>query len=161
MIKNGYIFDKVTPNVSSGIILRVIQNIKSKGIYKSDLWEVINHDTNSITMKNKTKPGPTLIKSFDVKYLKHFDIGFAITAHSSQGLTIDESIAIHDVDFATQVNNRVLYTACSRPTKFKYLNIIEDWRVPDDFTQIKTEKPTGDFKIDIYYNTIIKHTHPV
>ncbi len=154
MIKNGYIFDKVTPNVSSGIILRVIQSIKSKGIYKSDLWEVINHDTNSITMKNKTKQGPALIKSFDVKYLKHFDIGFAITAHSSQGLTIDESIAIHDVDFATQVNNRVLYTACSRPTKFKYLNIIEDWRVPDDFTQIKTEKPTGDFKIDIYYNRL-------
>lgn len=67
-------------------------------------------------MTVKMDTGKTV--TFDPKLLRHFDQGYAVTSHSSQGLTADR-VLVH-VDHAAHpdlINNRFAYVALSRGTQ--------------------------------------------
>ncbi len=53
----------------------------------------------------------------------HFVVGYAFTTHKAQGLTINEKYQIHEFNLMAQ-NKRLAYTALSRATDPKNINII-------------------------------------
>ena len=56
--------------------------------------------------------------SFDPKEFRQFDHGYAVTSHSSQGLTADRVIAPFDTDSSRSlINSRLAYVAISRASE--------------------------------------------
>lgn len=66
-------------------------------------------------------------------YSKDFVPGYGQTIHSSQGATIDKSIAIYEIDKIRKKpnGNRILYTALTRVKRINQLNLYKD--VPNGF----------------------------
>jgi hypothetical protein len=53
--------------------------------------------------------------TFDTTEFRNFDYGYAVTSHSSQGLTTDRVLAHIDTDsFPNLINNRLAYVSISR-----------------------------------------------
>ena len=52
------------------------------------------------------------------KFIDHWRIAYCCTIHSSQAITIDEPLTIHD---AEKMDFRMLYTSISRATKWEYV----------------------------------------
>jgi conjugative relaxase-like TrwC/TraI family protein len=85
---------------------------KELGIANRDLGTVQNIDKDgqfSVTMDN----GKTV--SFDANQMRHFDHGYAVTSHSSQGLTAERVMVNLDSHIhADLINKRFAYVAVSR-----------------------------------------------
>lgn len=54
-----------------------------------------------------------------------FWLAWAMTVHSTQGLSIDAPITVHDAKLMARYDPSVLYTAITRTTRFEYLNVVE------------------------------------
>ena len=61
--------------------------------------------------------------TIDVDKLKHFTLGYAITVHSCQGLTISEPYCIHEHH---KMSKNILYTAISRGRDINNLSFHTD-----------------------------------
>ena len=55
------------------------------------------------------------------EFQKLFRVGYAFTAHSCQGLTINEPYTIHEFDI---MHKKLKYVVLSRSSKYEYINII-------------------------------------
>lgn len=84
-------------------------NFKSKGIYNSTLARIekINPLTKTLTVKTET--GHRL--RFNPKTVNHFRHGYAITAHKSQGSTVDRVLVMVDGYY---MDREKIYVAMSR-----------------------------------------------
>ena len=54
-----------------------------------------------------------------------FWVGWAFTTHSTQGMSIDAPITVHDANCMQRHDPSILYTAITRTTKYEYLNFKE------------------------------------
>jgi hypothetical protein len=95
--------------VSNGVRLQPRLTVLEKGFYKGDLWEV----TDENTLTNVKSGEVRAIKNGDFKYMA---LGFAMTTHSAQGLTVSEPLMIHQWKTMLLKDRRLLYTAVSRST---------------------------------------------
>ena len=109
--------------VSKGVILCCNRSYTKVGIFKGDLWIVESQDKVSLQCINLNDQRT---QCFDQQYCKFFTLGFATTTHSSQGLTIDDHLAIHEVPQMINTDKQILYTAITRTTKHDYLNLYMD-----------------------------------
>ena len=50
-------------------------------------------------------------------------LGYAITSHSSQGLTIKDDLCIHEISKMIYVDTSILYTAITRASKYPKLHL--------------------------------------
>lgn len=106
--------------VSNNVLLQCRATCKSKKIYKRDIWQV----------KQNVKDGYELynIRSKETKYFSmvdmcYFTLGFAITTHSSQGLTIKDDVCIHEIRKMIQCDLSILYTAITRACNYNKLHL--------------------------------------
>ena len=106
--------------VSPDVILCCTKSYKSKDIYKGDLWQVEYADLEIMRCINLND---RRIGIFNQTYCKFFTVGFATTSHSSQGLTIDAQLGIHEIQNMIQVDKAILYTAITRTTKYSNLQL--------------------------------------
>lgn len=115
-------------DASIGVILSCKKTKKSKNLYKNDMWKIMLKDGNGYVLKNllfkkKDEMGnetnENILIHFPHNLMENFTLGFCITAHSSQGLSIDEDIGIHDIFKMIKSDKSLLYTALTRARKFK------------------------------------------
>ena len=137
--------------ISNGVILIVRKNKKKLNFLKNDRWEVIGRDeeTHEYILKNIIRDITMRISYEDTKY---FTLGFAFTSHSSQGLTITEKYAIHDIKKMLYVDKDIFYTALTRGKELKDISFYNTYR-PKNFIYPIKEPNIKDNEKDIeYYN---------
>ncbi len=86
---------------------------KDLGVNNRDLGTITSLETGQITVQMDGKK--ERIVQFDPTRMRHFDHGYAVTSHVSQGLTEGRVIANIDTDSARSlINTRLAYVAVSR-----------------------------------------------
>jgi conjugative relaxase-like TrwC/TraI family protein len=100
-------------DVATGDRIQFTAADKQLGVANRDLGTVTRLDSGQITvaLDGKTPRAVT----FDPATMRHFDHGYAVTSHSSQGLTEGRVLANIDTDSARSlINSRLAYVAISR-----------------------------------------------
>jgi len=117
--KNGLTKYKSTLDVDNGVILSCMRSSKSNGLFKNDIWEVIEKLADGYRLTNLLRN-----KILDVKManMVAYTLGYCTTAHSSQGLTITDDMCIHDIELMTNVDTAILYTAITRAKNYNKLH---------------------------------------
>ena len=89
---------------------------KELGIANRDLGTITKMEPDRLTVRMDGKEGRSV--SFNPAEFRQFDHGYAITSHSSQGLTADRVIANIDTGSSRSlINNRLAYVAISRASE--------------------------------------------
>ena len=112
----------VSLEVSNGVILAGECTRKKEGILKRDRWKVISKLPGGkgyrlYCFRNQEE------KVFSMELMKCFSLGYAMTTHSAQGLTIEEDLCIHEITKMIHVDIDILYTAVTRCRKFPKLKL--------------------------------------
>lgn len=121
--------------ISVGVILTCRITKKAEGIYKNDIWKVIEETREGYKLKNLNRK--MKLKVFEHGLMKYFTLGFCTTAHSSQGLTIKENFCIHEVRKMIYMDPDILYTAITRGCNFDEVHIYNDCPEENDKSEIK------------------------
>ena len=89
---------------------------KELGISNRDMGTITKIESDRLTVLMDGKEARSV--SFNPSEFRQFDHGYAVTSHSSQGLTADRVIANIDTDSSrTLINNRLAYVAISRASE--------------------------------------------
>ncbi len=123
---------------------------KDLGVANRDLGTIVSLADATMTLKLDGKTGRNV--TFDTDAFRQFDHGYAVTSHSSQGLTAGRVLAHIDTDSSRSlINNRLAYVAISRASDDAriYTNNAETLgdRLASDITKAaalssKTPQPT-------------------
>jgi conjugative relaxase-like TrwC/TraI family protein len=112
-LKGVNVYREVTREFATGDRIQFTANNKDLGISNRDLATIQNLQDGQITVRMDGKEARTV--SFDPTQVRTFDHGYAVTSHSSQGLTERRVIANIDTDSSrTLINTRLAYVAVSR-----------------------------------------------
>ena len=107
------VFEERSRDISLGERIQFTSGNRDLGIANRDLGTVMALEERSITIRMDGKAGREV--SFDPTEFQHLDHGYAVTSHSSQGLTADRVIAHIDTDSSRSlINDRLAYVAISR-----------------------------------------------
>jgi hypothetical protein len=121
--KEGKICYSSVLDVDNGVILICSKSSKNNGFYKNDIWEVVekmdDEYYDGYKLKNLLRDK---IINVPMKYMVGFTLGYCTTAHSSQGLTIDDNMCIHDIEAMTNSDMAILYTAITRSRNYNKLH---------------------------------------
>jgi ATP-dependent exoDNAse (exonuclease V) alpha subunit len=83
------------------------------GVANRDLGTVIGWEEGKMSLQMDGKSVRTI--AFDSREFRQFDHGYAVTSHSSQGLTADRVLAHIDTESPRSlINNRLAYVSISR-----------------------------------------------
>jgi hypothetical protein len=89
---------------------------KELGVANRELGTITKLAPDAVTLKMDGKDGRFV--TFDPAQVPQIDHGYAVTSHSSQGLTADRVIANIDTEMARSlVNSRLAYVSISRATE--------------------------------------------
>ena len=105
-----------TREFAAGDRIQFTTNDKKLDIRNRDLATVVSAAPGQMTVRMDGKGERTV--TFDPAKLRQFDHGYAVTSHSSQGLTQDRVLANFDTGTARSlVNTRLAYVAVSRASQ--------------------------------------------
>ncbi len=89
---------------------------KKLGIANRDMGTITKIEADRLTVQMDGRDKRSV--SFDSTVFRQFDHGYAVTSHSSQGLTIGRVLANMDTDASRSlINNRLAYVAISRASE--------------------------------------------
>jgi conjugative relaxase-like TrwC/TraI family protein len=109
---------------------------KDLGLANRDLGTVLGLNDGKMTVRLDGKAGHTI--TFDTTEFRQFDHGYAVTSHSSQGLTAGRVLANIDTDSSRSlINTRLAYVAISRAS--------EDARIYTNNAETLGERLATDF----------------
>jgi conjugative relaxase-like TrwC/TraI family protein len=107
------VFEERSRNFSLGERVQFTAGNRDLGIANRDLGTITVLAERSITVRMDGKSGREV--TFDPTEFRQLDHGYAVTSHSSQGLTADRVIANIDTDSSRSlINDRLAYVAISR-----------------------------------------------
>jgi hypothetical protein len=129
--------------VSDDVLLCARLTLKRLGLYKNDVWKVTQEN---ILLNLRTKE----IKKFENINFRYFKLGFAMTCHSAQGLTIIDDLCIHEVENMIRYNKRILYTALTRAREFSKLHFYYNNIPYGNWTENLIKLKEIDEEYDIY-----------
>ncbi len=105
-----------TREFAAGDRIQFTTNAKKLDLRNRDLATVVSAAAGQMTVRMDGK-GERIV-TFDPVKLRQFDHGYAVTSHSSQGLTQDRVLANFDTGTARSlVNTRLAYVAVSRASQ--------------------------------------------
>jgi hypothetical protein len=118
-----------------------------------DLGTIERIDGKTMTVRMDGEKGQTL--AFDTSQMRHFDHGYAVTSHSSQGLTTDRVLVNMDTTAHPElINTRFAYVSVSRASQDAriYTNDISTLaeRLSTDISKasaVEVSKPSGEAQI--------------
>lgn len=114
--KDGFI------NASIGCTIKSRSNLKELDIFKNELYIVKKKGKDTWTLQNKYYKHEVKITKKD---MNHFDIGYANTYHSTQGLTFKDRFCLHEVTRAYEWDHSILYTGITRGTSIKNIDMYD------------------------------------
>ena len=107
------VFEERSRDFSLGERIQFTSGNRDLGIAIRDLGTITSLEERSITVRMDGKSGREV--TFDPTEFRQLDHGYAVTSHSSQGLTADRVIANIDTDSSRSlINDRLAYVAISR-----------------------------------------------
>jgi conjugative relaxase-like TrwC/TraI family protein len=107
------VFREVEREFTKGDRIQFTAPNRGLGIANRDLATVVSLDNGRLTLQMDGKSNR--IVRFDSEEFRQFDHGYALTSHSSQGLTAARVLAHIDTDSPRNlINNRLAYVAISR-----------------------------------------------
>ena len=107
------VFEERSRDFSLGERIQFTSGNRDLGIANRDLGTITALEERSITVRIDGKAGREV--TFDPTEFRQLDHGYAVTSHSSQGLTADRVIANIDTDSSRSlINDRLAYVAISR-----------------------------------------------
>jgi conjugative relaxase-like TrwC/TraI family protein len=112
-LKGVNVFREVEREFAKGDRVQLTASNKTLGVANRDLGTVVNLEEGKLTVELDGKIQRTVM--FDPAEFRQFDHGYAVTSHSSQGLTAARVLAHFDTDSSrTLINSRLAYVSISR-----------------------------------------------
>ena len=115
-LKGVNAYSESSREFATGERIQFTTSDKNLGVANRDLGTVTKIAPNQITIRIDGKENRSV--TFDPTQMRHLDHGYAVTSHSSQGLTERKVIANIDTDAARSlINTRLGYVAFSRASE--------------------------------------------
>ena len=115
-LKGVSVYREATREIATGDRIQFTAPDRKLGVANRDLGTVEKVEPNRLTVKLDGKKECTV--SFDPFRMRHFDHGYAVTSHSSQGLTAGRVLANMDTEAPRSlINTRLAYVAVSRASE--------------------------------------------
>lgn len=137
-------------DVSNGVYLTCRATNKKEHIYKNDIWIVKDRIYNTEDSEGNNRDEYLLYNVrtktetyFDMDLMFMFNLGYATTVHSAQGLTINEPFCIHEISSMIRWDKSILYTAITRGTTYDHLKLFYNNKY-NKHSYIKLPKVYGD-----------------
>ena len=112
-LKGVNVYRETEKEFSTGDRIQFTAKDRTLGVNNRDLGTITKLETGQITVQMDGKV--ERIVQFDPAKMRHFDHGYAVTSHVSQGLTEGRVIANIDTDSARSlINTRLAYVSVSR-----------------------------------------------
>lgn len=112
-LKGVNVFREVEREFAAGDRVQFTAPNKDLGVANRDLGTLVSLEDGQMSLRMDGKSARTV--TFDTAEFRQFDHGYAVTSHSSQGLTADRVLAHIDTDSShSLINNRLAYVAISR-----------------------------------------------
>jgi hypothetical protein len=112
-LKGVNVFREVEREFATGDRVQFTGPNKDLGVANRDLGTVVSMEDGRITLQMDGKSARMI--AFDPAEFRQFDHGYAVTSHSSQGLTAGRVLAHIDTDSSHNlINNRLAYVSISR-----------------------------------------------
>jgi conjugative relaxase-like TrwC/TraI family protein len=112
-LKGVNVFREVEREFAAGDRVQFTAPNKDLGVANRDLGTVVSLEDGQMTLRMDGKSARTV--TFATAEYRQFDHGYAVTSHSSQGLTAGRVLAHIDTDSSQSlINNRLAYVAISR-----------------------------------------------
>jgi len=110
------VFTEATREFSNGDRIQFTDPNKILGVANRDLGTITAIDANQMTVRLDGKQQREI--TFDTAQFRQFDHGYAVTSHSSQGLTAGRVLANIDTESSRMlINTRLAYVAVSRASE--------------------------------------------
>ena len=107
------VFREAEKEFSKGDRIQFTAPFKELGIANRDLATVVNLEDGKLSLRMDGRAAR--VAQFDPETFRQFDHGYAVTSHSSQGLTARRVLAHIDTDTSRGlINNRLAYVSVSR-----------------------------------------------
>lgn len=107
------VYREVSREFATGDRLQFTSVHKELGVANRDLGTVTGIEDGRMAVRMDGKAERTV--TFDTLKFRHFDHGYAVTSHSSQGITTGRLLANFDTDSShSLINTRLAYVAISR-----------------------------------------------
>jgi conjugative relaxase-like TrwC/TraI family protein len=112
-LKGVNVFREIEREFAVGDRVQFTAPNKDLGVANRDIGTVVSLEDGQMTLRMDGKSARTV--TFNTAEFRQFDHGYAVTSHSSQGLTADRVLAHIDTDSSQSlINNRLAYVAISR-----------------------------------------------
>ena len=112
-LRGVQVFRETERKFATGDRIQVTSSNKELGVANRDLGTVTAIENGQMSVRMDGKAERTI--SFDTAGFRQFDHGYAVTSHSSQGLTAGRVLAHFDTEGAhSLINTRLAYVAISR-----------------------------------------------
>ena len=112
-LKGVNVFREVEREFAAGDRVQFTGPNKDLGVANRDLGTVVSMEDGRITLRMDGKSARII--AFNPAEFRQFDHGYAVTSHSSQGLTAGRVLAHIDTDSSLNlINNRLAYVSISR-----------------------------------------------
>ncbi len=112
-LRGVQVFRKTEREFATGDRIQMTSTNRELGVANRDLGTITAIENGQISVRMDGKAERTI--SFDTAQFQQLDHGYAVTSHSSQGLTAGRVLAHFDTDGAySLINTRLAYVAISR-----------------------------------------------
>jgi conjugative relaxase-like TrwC/TraI family protein len=112
-LRGVQVFRETDRDFATGDRIQMTSSNKELGVANRDLGTVTAIENGQMSVRMDGKAERTI--SFDTAGFRQFDHGYAVTSHSSQGLTAGRVLAHFDTEGAhSLINTRLAYVAISR-----------------------------------------------
>jgi conjugative relaxase-like TrwC/TraI family protein len=112
-LRGVQVFRETDREFATGDRIQMTSTNRELGVANRDLGTITGIEDRQMSVRMDGKAGRTI--SFDTAVFRQFDHGYAVTSHSSQGLTAGRVLAHFDTDGAhSLINTRLAYVAISR-----------------------------------------------
>jgi len=112
-LRGVHVFRETDREFATGDRIQMTSNNRELGVANRDLGTITGIENGQMSVRMDGKAERTI--SFDPTEFRQFDYGYAVTSHSSQGLTAGRVLAHFDTDSAhSLINTRLAYVAISR-----------------------------------------------
>ncbi len=111
-------YQEIGRDFAKGDRIQFTAPVKDLGVANRDLATIVRLDGETVTAKLDGKDGEGREVSFDARKMRHFDHGYAVTLHSSQGVTADRVLVNMDTRAHPElINTRFAYVSVSRASQ--------------------------------------------